>query len=108
MVAYLLSVLSGAVLPLAFAPFAQFWIAPLSYAGLFYAWQGSTPKRAFGLGFAYGCASFGFGTYWTYIAVREFGEVERLRPNRVLSKSPVIGEELLASLVKFFNRLVAQ
>jgi apolipoprotein N-acyltransferase len=73
-VAYLLSVFSGAVLPLAFAPLEQFWIAPLSYAGLFYAWQGATPKRAFGLGFAFGCASFGFGTYWTYIAVREFGE----------------------------------
>jgi apolipoprotein N-acyltransferase len=26
------------------------------------------------LGFAFGCASFGFGTYWTYIAVRDFGE----------------------------------
>lgn len=74
MVAYLLSVLAGAVLPLAFAPAEQFWLAPLSYAVLFYVWRDAAPKRAFGLGFAYGAASFGFGTYWTYIAVREFGE----------------------------------
>jgi apolipoprotein N-acyltransferase len=71
---YLLSVLAGAALPLAFAPFQQFWLAPLSYAVLFYAWRNAPPKRAYGLGFAYGCGSFGFGTYWTYIAVREFGE----------------------------------
>lgn len=74
MVLYLLSVLAGAVLPLAFAPYQQFWLAPLSYAVLLYVWRDATPRRAFGLGFAYGCGSFGFGTYWTYIAVREFGE----------------------------------
>jgi len=73
-VQYLLCALAGAALPLAFAPFQQFWLAPLSYAALFYAWRGATPRRALGLGFAYGCASFGFGTYWTYIAVREFGQ----------------------------------
>ena len=74
MVPYLLSVLAGALLPLAFAPFQQFWLAPLSYAALFYVWRDAAPRRALGLGFAYGCASFGFGTYWTYIAVAEFGE----------------------------------
>jgi apolipoprotein N-acyltransferase len=61
------------VLPLAFAPFFQFWLAPLSYAALFYVLSGAAPRRALGLGFAFGCASFGFGTYWTFIAVRVFG-----------------------------------
>jgi apolipoprotein N-acyltransferase len=69
----LLSIAAGALLPLAFAPFEQFWIAPLSYAALFWVWQGATPRRAAVLGFLYGCASFGFGTYWTFIAVRVFG-----------------------------------
>ncbi len=71
---YVLSALAGAVLPLAFAPFEQFWIAPLSYAALFYLWGDAPPKRALGIGFFFGCGSFGAGTYWTYIAVRYFGE----------------------------------
>jgi apolipoprotein N-acyltransferase len=70
---YLLALLAGAALPLAFAPFHQFWIAPLSYAALLYVWGDAPPRRAMGLGFAYGCASFGFGTYWTFIAVRIIG-----------------------------------
>ena len=71
---YLLAIVAGAVLPLAFAPFHQSWLAPLSYAALLYVWTDATPRRAFGLGLAYGCASFGLGTYWTYIAVRVIGQ----------------------------------
>jgi apolipoprotein N-acyltransferase len=74
MARYPLSVLAGALLPFAFAPFGYFWIAPLSLAALFYLWCDASPRHGFGLGFAYGCGSFGVGTYWTYIAVREFGE----------------------------------
>ena len=70
---YLLAALAGAVLPLAFAPFGQFWIAPLSYAALLYLWRDATPWGAARIGFAYGCGGFGFGTYWTYIAVRIIG-----------------------------------
>ena len=71
---YLLAIVAGAALPLAFAPFELFFLAPLSYAALLYVWTGAAPRRAFGLGFAYGCASFGLGTYWTYIAVRIIGQ----------------------------------
>jgi apolipoprotein N-acyltransferase len=70
---YAPSLLAGAVLPLAFAPFGWFWLAPLSYAVLLYSWRDVPSGRAFWLGFVYGCASFGGGTYWTYIAVREMG-----------------------------------
>jgi apolipoprotein N-acyltransferase len=70
---YLLATMAGAVLPLAFAPFHQFWLAPLSYAALLYVWTDAAPRRALGLSFAWGCASFGFGTYWTFIAVRIIG-----------------------------------
>lgn len=73
MLPYALSLLAGAVLPLAFAPFGWFWLAPLSYAVLLYCWKDVPSWRGFGLGFVYGCASFGGGTYWTYIAVREMG-----------------------------------
>jgi apolipoprotein N-acyltransferase len=71
---YLLVIVAGALLPLAFAPFGLFWLAPLLYAVLLYAWRDATPRQAAGLGFAFGCASFGLGTYWTYIAVGEIGE----------------------------------
>ena len=73
MLPYALSLLAGAVLPLAFAPYGWFWLAPLSYAALLYVWRDVRSGRAFWLGFVYGCASFGGGTYWTYIAVREMG-----------------------------------
>ena len=73
MVPYALGLLAGAVLPLAFAPFGWFWLAPLSYAVLLYCWKDVPSRRGFWLGFVYGCASFGGGTYWTYIAVREMG-----------------------------------
>jgi apolipoprotein N-acyltransferase len=69
----LLSLVAGAALPLAFAPFGQFWIAPLSYAALFYLWRDALPRRAFWTGVLYGIGSFGAGTYWTYIAIHDFG-----------------------------------
>jgi len=71
---YLLAALAGAVLPLAFAPFGLFLIAPLSYGALLYLWRDAPPWRAARIGFVYGCGGFGFGTYWTYIAVRIIGE----------------------------------
>ncbi|HEX7236055.1 MAG TPA: apolipoprotein N-acyltransferase [Gammaproteobacteria bacterium] len=70
---YLLATVAGVVLPLAFAPFHLFFLAPLSYAALLYVWTDAAPRRALGLTFAWGCASFGFGTYWTFIAVRIIG-----------------------------------
>jgi apolipoprotein N-acyltransferase len=95
-VQYLLSALAGLALPFAFAPFEQFWIAPLSYAVLLYLWRDAAPKRALGLGFAYGCASFGFGTYWTYIAVR------------IIGQAPVfVGVTLTAGLVIVLAAFVA-
>lgn len=71
----LVCLVAGLALPLAFAPFGLFAVAPLSYAALFWAWQGTRPPGAFGLGFLYGGASFGAGTYWTFIAVHGFGEL---------------------------------
>ncbi len=60
-------------MPLAFAPYHQFWLAPPCYAVLLCAWRNVSPRRAALVGFLFGCASFGFGTYWTFIAVRVFG-----------------------------------
>jgi apolipoprotein N-acyltransferase len=66
---------AGLVLPLAFAPAEFFWLAPLSYAVLIWSWrEAASPGEALRLGLAYGCAGFGVGTYWTFIAVRIIGE----------------------------------
>lgn len=70
---WVVGAVAGAALPLAFAPFNLFVVAPLSYAALFWAWRDARPKQAGWLGFLYGCASFGGGTHWTYIAVHDFG-----------------------------------
>ena len=70
---FLLAAAAGAILPLAFAPFGFFFVAPLSYAVIFYLWGGAAPGRAFALGFLYGFASFLAGVHWVYVSVHDFG-----------------------------------
>jgi apolipoprotein N-acyltransferase len=69
----LVAALSGAVLPLAFAPFDFFWLAPLSYAVLLFLWRDARPRRAFVLGTVYGFASFLAGIHWIYFSVHDVG-----------------------------------
>jgi apolipoprotein N-acyltransferase len=64
---------AGAALPLSFAPFDWFVVAPVSLAVLFFGWSNVAPGRAFAIGLVYGVASFLCGTYWTFISVRGFG-----------------------------------
>jgi apolipoprotein N-acyltransferase len=66
--------ISGALLPLAYAPFDYFWIAPATLAVLFWCWRDCSPGQAFRRGFAYGFAGFLAGMYWIYISVHDFGE----------------------------------
>jgi len=68
-----LALLTGAPLPLAFAPFGYFALAPGCVALLFYLWRDARPLDAFWIGLAFGLASFLGGTYWTYISVNGFG-----------------------------------
>ncbi len=60
------SALAGLALPLSFAPFELFPIAPLSVAVLFFVWTRVTVRRAFLCGWLYGLASFGFGIFWIH------------------------------------------
>lgn len=69
-----LCALAGAALPLAFAPFFWWWLAPVCYAALFLAWRDATPRQAFARGWMFGCAQFLFGVYWIYISVHEIGQ----------------------------------
>ncbi len=69
-----LAALAGGALPLAFAPFHLWWLAPICYAGLFALWRDRTPREALLRGFAFGAAEFLLGIYWIWISVREIGE----------------------------------
>ena len=69
-----LAALAGGALPLAFAPFHLWWLAPICYAGLFALWRGATPREALQRGFVFGAAEFLAGIYWIWISVREIGE----------------------------------
>ena len=69
-----IAVSAGAALPLAFAPFNFFWLAPICYAALLRVWGGASPGHAFWLGFAFGAASFFGGVHWVYISIHDYGE----------------------------------
>lgn len=68
-----LALAAGAALPLAFAPFFLWWLAPLLLALLFLLWLDATPRAAAGLGFAFGFGAFATGTWWLYISIHVVG-----------------------------------
>jgi apolipoprotein N-acyltransferase len=70
----LLSIVAGALFPLAFAPINLPWFALLSLTVLLFCWQDATPKQAFWRGFLWGFAAFVVGVSWVHVAIREFGQ----------------------------------
>ncbi|HKK13713.1 MAG TPA: apolipoprotein N-acyltransferase [Gammaproteobacteria bacterium] len=69
----LAALLAGAVVPLAFAPFDIYLVAPLALAVLFVLWHRQSPRQAFASGWLFGVGMFGAGVYWVFISVYEFG-----------------------------------
>ena len=67
------SLVAGLLLPLAFAPFDHWWLAPLLVALTTFLWQPLARRAAFRAGFAFGFTAFLAGTYWIYISVAGFG-----------------------------------
>jgi apolipoprotein N-acyltransferase len=63
--------LAGAAMPLAFAPFHWWWLAPVGYAVLFLGWRHARPRQAFVRGWLFGAAEFLCGVYWIWISVHE-------------------------------------
>ncbi|MCP3687333.1 MAG: apolipoprotein N-acyltransferase, partial [Gammaproteobacteria bacterium] len=73
------SVTLGAILPLAFAPFAIWPIAILVPALLFVSLDKDLPpKRLFLHGWLFGNGYFGVGVYWTYNSLHDFGQAPPL------------------------------
>lgn len=64
---------AGGLLPLSFAPFQLYALAPVLLAGLFFLWDGQQPREAAWRGFWFGFGAFAAGTYWLYISIHVFG-----------------------------------
>ncbi len=69
---------AGALMPLAYAPFSFFPLAPVCLAVLLLTWAEATPREAFVLGYVFGFASFLVGMYWLYISIHVFGNAHPL------------------------------
>lgn len=65
----LASLVCGALMVFAFAPFNVYLLAVVTLAVLFGLLQGASVGRAFWRGFLFGVAAFGFGLYWIYISI---------------------------------------
>lgn len=91
---YLLALLAGILMPLAFAPVGIFPLAVLSPAILLWLWTKSAgPKQTFWLGLTYGIGMFGLGVSWIYISIHTFGN------------TPALIAVLLTALVVFYQAL---
>lgn len=73
-----LALLSGVLLPFAFAPFKVYTFAYLSLAILLYTWLHASPRQAFSRGFIFGLGMFTTGTSWIYISIHNFGNASVL------------------------------
>ncbi|HHW77908.1 MAG TPA: apolipoprotein N-acyltransferase [Xanthomonadaceae bacterium] len=69
----LLILVAGVSIPLAFAPFGYWPLAILLPVVLLWGWDGATPRRAALRGGLFGLGMFGFGIYWIYISLHDYG-----------------------------------
>jgi len=69
----LLSLFSGALTVLAFAPFNQVWLLFLLIAFIFYIWSISEPKKALLHGWMFGLGMQGVGISWLYFSLHYHG-----------------------------------
>jgi len=69
-----LSLLCGATLVLAFAPFDLYLLAPLALALWFAVLRSAEPRAALRHGYAFGLGFFGFGASWIFNSLLIFGE----------------------------------
>jgi apolipoprotein N-acyltransferase len=73
---HLLALAAGGLLPLAFAPFEHYWIAPFLLALLFRIWQQAGSVRQAALyGWLFGVGLFGVGASWVQVSTMQFGGV---------------------------------
>ncbi len=104
---HMLALLAGLSVPLAFAPFAWYWLAPISVACLLLTWEGASPRTAAKRGFLFGFAAYLAGMYWLYISLHQFGEAPLLVAIPLMLALMAWLALYLAALGYFANRLFA-
>ncbi|MGB5098465.1 MAG: apolipoprotein N-acyltransferase, partial [Porticoccaceae bacterium] len=70
---YVATTLAGAVLPLAFAPYELWPVAPLAAGVLGLLLIGAAPRTAFALAWWFGVGLYGTGTSWIYVSIHTYG-----------------------------------
>ena len=70
-----IALITGGLLPLAFAPYQGALLAILSPALLFWLWLNCSPKRALWRGWLYGIGLFSIGVSWIHASIYQFGGV---------------------------------
>lgn len=72
---FLFLLLAGALSVLAYAPFEQFWLMPLSWGALYLLLRAdnTTPRKAFFYGWAWGSGALFAGLCWLVVALNRFG-----------------------------------
>ncbi|MBA3580907.1 MAG: apolipoprotein N-acyltransferase [Gammaproteobacteria bacterium] len=61
-------------MPLCFAPFGAWWLAPLLLAAWWLWSMGNLPRTAAADGFCFGLGMFGVGISWVYNSLHDFGD----------------------------------
>ncbi len=76
---YGLALIIGSLLPLAFAPYSFWPLAMILPAALLWLLRNETAwRRVFTLSFTFGLGYFGFGVYWIYNSLHDFGQAPPL------------------------------
>ncbi len=73
LIPYLLALLGGLLLPLAFSPFDWSWLSAICLVLLFASWLNATPLQALLRGYLFGMAQFGVGISWVYNSMHDYG-----------------------------------
>ncbi len=102
----LLALLAGSLMPLAFAPFLLWPLALLLPAFLIVLWQRAQgPGRAFLLGWLFGLGWFGFGVYWLYNSLHDFGNAPPLVAGALTGLMTVTLAAFVGALLALLHRL---
>lgn len=67
------ALVAGALLPLAFAPFGWWWLAPLALAVLFAIGAAAPARTAGWASYCFGLGFYGVGVSWIFISISRYG-----------------------------------
>ncbi len=108
----LLSLLAGACLTLAFAPFSAWYVSFISLTWLFSLWLNATPWRASWRGLLFGIGFFSTSVSWIFISIHRYGNTNAIIATLItalfvllLSIAPAITGYLSKRLFPQFNHI---